>query len=134
MIFCIFYYKIKQKYFLIENTLNLKTNKIKILTQNIQRLPYYFRKNVNIDNIMKKYDILCLQENFCSIIENNKKCFNYNCIIPNGSLFKVIDSGLSVYSKIKLKFIDFIRFNDLISVDKFCDKGFLVFKIYDIYR
>jgi exonuclease III len=109
-------------------------NKIKILTFNCQRLPFLFRPSVNIENLIKEYDIICLQENFCSIFGINKYLKkNYNCIYPAGSLFKLVDSGLTIYSKYKIDFIDFICFNNLKSVDKLSDKGFMVIKLKDFF-
>ena len=105
---------------------------VKLLTFNCQRLPYLFRPNVNIEYLINYYDIICLQEHFCSIFSFNKKKY-YNYIHPAGSIYKIVDSGLSVYSKYKIDFIEFIRFTNLKSIDKLSDKGFLVIKIKDIY-
>jgi len=109
----------------------LKT--LKILTYNIQRFPYTTKGNLDITKILSTHDIVCFQENFCSFSGNNRDSFGYNCIHPPGSFYKLIDSGLSVYSKYEITFIDFIRFDNLVSIDKLSDKGFLVFKINDLY-
>ncbi len=108
-------------------------NKIKILTYNVQRLPYLFRPSVNIDALMNKYDIVCLQENFCNFLGTNKKSYGYNYISPKCPFYKLVDSGLSIHSKIPLKFINFKPFHNLSSVDKLSDKGFLITKIFDFY-
>lgn len=107
-------------------------NKIKLLTFNCQRLPYLFRPNVDIDKLISEYDIVCLQENFCSIFGTNK-IKKYNCIHPSGAIYKLVDSGLTIYSKYKIDFISFIRFNNLKNIDILADKGFLIIKIKDIY-
>ena len=134
----VLYYKIIKNQFVLKNSFkleneNIENNKISLLTYNIQRLPYLFRPNVNIKELMKMYDIICLQENFCSLFGTNRNCYEYNCVHPSGSFFKLTDSGLSIYSKYKIKFINFIRFNNLNSVDKLSDKGFLIVKINDLF-
>lgn len=126
------YISIRSSNIIHNNDKILPINKIKILTFNCQRLPYLFRSNVNIDSLLKDYDVICLQENFCSIFGTNKNKY-YNYIHPAGSLFKIVDSGLTIYSKYKIDFIDFIRFNNLKSIDKFSDKGFMVIKLKDTY-
>jgi exonuclease III len=111
----------------------LSENKLRFLTYNIQRLPYFFRPKLNIINLLDKYDILCFQEDFCPDININEFKF-YNIIhIGADSHLKLVDSGLTIYSRIPLQFIDFIRFNNLDSVDKLSDKGFLIVKYSDIY-
>lgn len=129
------YMRLKSVNIIDNNIKVLPVNKIKILTFNCQRLPFLFRPNVAIENLMKEYDIICLQENFSPIFNIHKNIKNkyYNCIYPSGSLFKLLDSGLTIYSKYKIDFINFIRFNNLKSIDKLSDKGFLVIKLKDIY-
>ncbi len=118
---------------IVQNTFNLiPNNSIKLLTFNCQRLPYLFRPNVDIDKLMLEYDIICLQENFCSLFGTNK-IKKYNCIHLSGSIYKFVDSGLTIYSKYKIEFIDFIRYNNLKNIDILSDKGFLVLKLKDIY-
>jgi exonuclease III len=118
---------------ILQNTINSIPNKqIKLLTFNCQRLPYLFRSNIDIDKLMNEYDIVCLQENFCSIFGTNK-IKKYNCIHPSGLIYKFVDSGLTIYSKHKIDFIGFIRFNNLKNIDILADKGFLIIKIKDIY-
>ena len=112
--------------------LDYNVTKIKVLTYNIQRLPYMFRPNIDIKKLMEKYDVLCLQENFCNIVGSNKISFGYHCISPGCPFYKLVDSGLSIYSKFPIKFIEFIRFNNLTSVDKLSDKGFLVVQLNDL--
>lgn len=111
----------------------LYENKIRLLTYNIQRLPYFFRPKLNIIDLLEKYDIICFQEDFCPDIHPNElKYFNIFHIGADSHL-KLVDSGLSIYSRIPLKFIDFVRFTNLGSIDKLSDKGFLVVKYKDIY-
>lgn len=124
-------FKVKENFALSEKNKNIN-NEIKVLTYNVQRLPYLIRPKVDIKKLMNKYDIVCLQENFCNIIGSNKSTFGYNCICPGGSIFKLVDSGLSIYSKYHINYIDFVRFNNLKSVDKLSDKGFLIVEINGI--
>lgn len=121
-----------------QKTVNYKSNrifklnnKIKVLTYNIERIPIYIRPKVDIDKLMEKCDILCLQENFCNLIGSNKQSYDYNCIIPKGSFYKLIDSGLSIYSKYPMKYINFIGFNKSSIIESLIFKGFLVVQIAD---
>ena len=115
---------------IIHPTIN--QDKLKVITYNIQRLPYLIRPSFDILHLLDKYDIICLQEDFYP----SKKLtdINYNlCHIGTNSIFKLVDSGISIYSRIPLEFIEFISFQNLKSVDKLSDKGFLVMKHKDIY-
>ena len=111
-----------------------ETNNLKILTYNIQRVPYFFlRPNIDINKLLESYDILCLQEDFYpNIFDKNLKNINVYHIGTN-KWFKITDSGLTIYSKVYLEFIEFINFKKLESVDKLSDKGFLVTKYLDTY-
>ena len=106
---------------------------VRILSYNIQRLPYLFRPNIDIEKLLTKYDIICLQENFCSIFGTNKYHYkyNYDCIQTATPFYKLIDSGICIYSKLPIIFIDFKQFTNSHSVDYFADKGFLVVQIGD---
>jgi exonuclease III len=112
--------------------LNYKVNEFKVLTYNVQRLPFMFRPTVDIKRLMDKYDVICLQENFCNIFGSNKISYGFNCVSPGSAFYKLVDSGLSIYSKFPIQFIEFIRFNNLTSVDKLSDKGFLVVQLNDL--
>lgn len=116
-----------------KNNSPIKNNKLKFLTYNIQRLPYFLRKRVNIDKILRKYDIVCLQEDFLPKISNYELDKFNICHIGTSSFYKLIDSGLTIYSRIPLQFIDFLQFKNLKSVDILSDKGFLVMKYNDLY-
>jgi exonuclease III len=109
----------------------LNNNKIKVLTYNIQRIPIYFRPKIDIHNLMKKYDIVCLQENFCNLISSNKQSYGYNCVIPMGKFYKLFDSGLSIYSLYPIRYIDFVEFNCSSLIDSSGSKGFLIVQIND---
>jgi exonuclease III len=116
-----------------DNLINKNKKKLKMLTYNVQRLPYYFRPNVDIDKLMGKYDVVCLQEYFCSVLGLNKKAYGYNCIIPSSPFYKIVNSGLAIYSKYPLEYIDFISFDNLSYIDGMSDKGFLIVKFNDLY-
>ena len=123
----------KQKLINSKSNKSFKLNdKIKVLTYNIERIPIYIRPKVDIDKLIEKYDILCLQENFCNLIGSNKQSYDYNCVIPKGTFYKLIDSGLSIYSKYPIKYIDFIGFDKTSLIESFASKGFLVVQIADI--
>ncbi len=130
----IIYYYIKKKfpYYILHNNIPHSKNKLKVLTYNVQRLPFLiFRSSLDINKLLKKYDIICLQENFCRIIENYDTG-KVNCIIPECGFFKMVNSGLCIYSKFPIEYINFIRFDNLTSFDNFSDKGFLIVKINNI--
>lgn len=118
----------------ININLNLN-NPISCMTYNIQRLPY---SNKSYPVFLKKndYDIVCLQEYFQNIIYSRVdflKKLDYNICIPSSiSPFKW-DSGLVILSKFEIKFIDLIPFKINKSIDKLCEKGFLIVKIGDLY-
>ena len=122
----------KQKLINYESNRNFKLDdRIKVLTYNIERIPIYIRSKIDIDKLMKKYDIVCLQENFCNLIGSNKQSYDYNCVIPKGSLYRLFDSGLSIYSKYPIKYIDFIGFDKTSLIESLAFKGFLVVQIAD---
>ena len=128
------YVRLKSR-LIIHNPINIQkdSNELSILTFNTQRLPYLLtRPYVDIKNLIKQYDFICLQENFCFIMGYNHHD-DINCIIPSGHVFKILNSGLSIYSKYKMEYIGFVRFNNLKSVDKLSDKGFMIVKIKDLY-
>ena len=133
----IFSFFTRKKYYsrIKQNIEYLKTyDNIKILSYNIQRVPYFFlRPDVDVLKLLDIYDIICFQEDFCPNIFNSK-LNNINVYhIGTKKWYKFIDSGLTIYSKIPLDFIEFINFKKLESVDKLSDKGFLVTKYLDTY-
>ena len=104
IVFCIFilYYLKKNKNLIINdiNEKELYKNKIKVITYNIQRLPIMiFRNNIDMEKIIKEYDLFFFQEDFTQIFKS-RILYGLNCIIPgNNDLFncKITDSGLSIY-------------------------------------
>jgi exonuclease III len=134
LVYLMYLYNLKTQK-IIHYKINIGTiynHKLRFLTYNIQRLPYFFREKINISELLKKYDIICFQEDFCPEININELDFNI-IHIGTDSHLKLVDSGLSIYSRIPLKFINFITFSNLGSVDKLSDKGFLVVKYNDLY-
>lgn len=136
LIVYLFYFYDKKSQKLIHHEINRGTiynDKLRFLTYNIQRLPYLFRPKLNIIKLLEKYDIICFQEDFCpEILSSDLDYYNIFHIGADSHL-KLVDSGLSVYSRIPLEFIDFVRFLDLGSIDKLSDKGFLIVKYKDIH-
>jgi hypothetical protein len=139
IVFCIFilYYLKKNKNLIINdiNEKELYKNKIKVITYNIQRLPIMiFRNNIDMEKIIKEYDLFFFQEDFTQIFKS-RILYGLNCIIPgNNDLFncKITDSGLSIYSKYKIKFKKFVEFENLEFTDNLANKGFIIFELNDI--
>lgn len=112
---------------------SVNSNSITFIIYNLQRLPYLLR-DINIDNIIYRYDISILQEYFNDLflkrnryLKNTNKFFN--CGGKNIVSSKLIDSGLVTTSDLFLEFIDFIQFKKYKSVDKYANKGFLISKL-----
>lgn len=141
VIICIIIYYILYSYFsktnynkLIDSKYKCNSKiKLKFIIYNLQRLPYLLR-NINIDKIIKNYDVCILQEYFNDFflrrnfyLDNLKK--HYNIGGKNVISSKIIDSGLLNISEFKLNFIDFVNFNNNKSVDILANKGFLVSKL-----
>jgi exonuclease III len=131
-LYIIIYYIIKKNFplFVLHKDLSFNNKVIKVLTYNVQRLPFLFRPCININDLLNKYDVICLQENYCDLFKQNNS-YNVNCVIPKSSIFKIADSGLTIYSKLPIHYIDFIRFENLCSIDRVADKGFLIVQIND---
>lgn len=130
----VIYYQIKKSYPLLVLYKNIAPiqNKMKLLTYNVQRLPFLvFRPCVDIPNMLNKYDIICLQENFTQIFREYKS-HNVNCVIPSSSIYKMVSSGLAIYSKYPINYIKFVGFKNLTSVDKYVNKGFVIVEINGI--
>lgn len=128
------FYNYKKNQFVFYNNLDLQIKRpFRLLCYNVQRLPFLFRPNVDIHSWMERYDIICLQENFCSLTGSSKQSFGYNCIIPHSSYHYLVDSGLSIYSKIPLEYISFHPFKDITDIDRVSNKGFVIAKIEDFY-
>lgn len=84
------------------------------------------------------YDIVCMQEAFgvCTIyakelIETMKSHgFQWYCIPQNPSGFKIVDSGLIVFSKIPIVNYQFVPFNEPgEGADKLAEKGFQIINL-----
>lgn len=109
------------------------SNSITFVIYNLQRLPYLLR-DINIDNIIFRYDIAILQEYFNDLFFKRNRYLNnsnkfFNCGGKNIISSKLIDSGLVTTSDLFLEFIDFIQFKKYKSVDKYANKGFLISKL-----
>ena len=107
-------------------------SQINILSYNVQRLPIFFRRDIDINSLIEKYEIICLQEHM-SNIRYSIQSYGYNIIHPAAKSYKVVtDSGLTIYSIYQIEFLDFVEYDKSESIDRFADKGFLVVKILDI--
>jgi hypothetical protein len=108
-------------------------NSITFIVYNLQRLPYLLR-DINIDNIINRYNVCILQEYFNDLFfKRNRYLKNTNKFFNSGGKniisSKLIDSGLVTTSDLFLEFIDFIQFKKYKSVDKYANKGFLISKL-----
>jgi hypothetical protein len=122
LLLLIFYYNIKKKFPLVvlNRNFNFKKDKLKVLTYNVQRLPYFiFRPIIDITKLLHKYDVICLQENFNQILSNYQS-FDVNCIVPKCPFHKIVNSGLTIYSKVPINYIGFEGFNNLIDLSGIC--------------
>lgn len=103
---------------------------IRILSNNVQRLPWTMHKGVDVSKLLKEAEIVCLQEDF------SHPCKSYTCNMDRLSIFhagiynrskpwRIADSGLSVYSKYRWKSARFFPFahSALGAGDIFADKG-----------
>ncbi|CAG9317569.1 unnamed protein product [Blepharisma stoltei] len=98
-----------------------------------QRLSYFISK------IIKKYDIICLQETYAAYTSRQKKLlheaanhnFLYHAISPLPKIFSthIADCGLVILSKHKILESTFRPFNDSVYPDKLAYKGALYAKI-----
>ena len=108
---------------------------LKILSYNIQRIPLYFTPSIDIDHLFRatKSDILCLQEDFIQFNQSNS--FNKNIAIIRPSIskyYKLVNCGLTIYSKIKINKSKFIPFNLASHIERIVDKGFLIAELDDL--
>lgn len=108
---------------------------IKIITYNVQRLPFLFRPNVDVNLLFEKSgaDILCLQEDFGHFYSNHSQHGNqYNVYHPGlQSKWGFTDSGLTIYSKQPFHCADFIPFTASSGADSFAEKGFAILTFQD---
>lgn len=108
------------------------SSSLRILTQNVQRLPLWVRPSVDIDKLMLEHDIVCLQEDFYPLTGRNSINTKFNFVSPGRFTFKLLNSGLSIYSRYPIEYIDFIPFSVSGSIDSICDKGFLITRINNV--
>ena len=101
---------------------------LRILSANVQRLPYLIdRPAPAVGTMLLDHDIVCLQEDFQPWETRNKIADSHGVshCFPAGSWSTLLNSGLSVWSRVPLRFISFERFQNLRSIDRLADKGFL---------
>ncbi|CAB4389647.1 unnamed protein product [Rhizophagus irregularis] len=97
-----------------------------------------FRLEYFIRNVLKEYDIICLEEMFqfgssrrTRLLEAaRKEGFNYSLTSPCNTVFNLaIDGGLVMLSKFPIKERDILIYPSGVHSDRFSDKGALYAKI-----
>jgi exonuclease III len=129
MILYIILFLLVCKYILTLNTERRSENKdpessVKILTYNIQRLPWLQIPNIDVQLLLEHADIVCLQEDFSIGLQSVKNVHGYK---PGARLWKAVASGLSVYSKVRWESARFEAFYNCswTDGDALADKGFI---------
>lgn len=131
---CVYVYNLHKNIYIICSFVKPYTKpEIKILSYNIQRIPLYFRPNIDVKYLFEKTesDIICLQEDFTQISQSNLYINDEISIIrPSVSkYYKLANSGLTIYSKLKINNSIFIPFNSASYEEKIADKGFLIVEL-----
>lgn len=133
IILLIWYYTNLQQALLINNYSSSKNKNIKIISYNINYLPWTNKNLDEVEKIISKYDIVCLQELFTNLSQNNKqwlehlsKKYKYNVIYnPKVSFPKVISSGLAILTKYKINEHNFYLYKNSKNIDRYSNKGIL---------
>jgi hypothetical protein len=120
----------------------MQQRKLTVMTYNVQRLPFFMQApNVDIKKLLALCDIVCLQEDFYRPGRRRQTLPGVGVFhggIASSTLlhpFKVLDSGLSVYSKLKWESAEFVPYYDcsIASGDAFADKGYVVLEFPSFY-
>lgn len=117
---------------------------IRLLTYNIQGLPFSSKNIKELTSHFKEYDVILLQECFTDFYLKKKELLNtlhtkykFNIIgetYPDFFSYKYLDSGLVIASKLKVYEHKFIPFKAGTSIDKYSNKGFMYIKIYKNHK
>jgi endonuclease/exonuclease/phosphatase family metal-dependent hydrolase len=107
---------------------------LRILTANVQRLPYIpGRPPVDVGRMLRDHDLVCLQEDFqpwqTARASRAAGTPLVSFSFPGGTWRTVLNSGLSVWSRYPVRRLAFERFTNLRSVDQLADKGFLAVSV-----
>jgi exonuclease III len=112
-------------------TLDLSTNNLILTTYNINGMPFKKLRDP-FSNLNPNSTIICLQENFydsrrMKIIKKFAEHYRYNVIIPkeNNMNFKLLNSGLTILTKLNIIDYKFIPWKHSSNVDKLANKGFI---------
>jgi endonuclease/exonuclease/phosphatase family metal-dependent hydrolase len=115
---------------------------MKLLTYNVQMRPLPFQRNRPRSAKLRalltpaKYDIICLQELFCSrhpLLTGNTDA-DRTRLLPDmfaafspkpKSVLRACDSGLAIFSRRKILFSRFAPFSRSAGADRLCEKGVL---------
>jgi len=143
-LFIIFLWIIREKlttrYLLRKNRKKTIKNK-RILTYNIQRLPYSTKPLFILKTLIRDHSIVFLQECFCNVFYDDIEYHfpEYNIIKGTMSGYRLINSGLVLLSKYPIMHHYFISFSSqhYLTSDVLAEKGFIValiqFGMYKIY-
>jgi endonuclease/exonuclease/phosphatase family metal-dependent hydrolase len=109
-----------------------KSKKISIVSFNIQKFPWKTKSLAPLSKLLKKYDIILLQECFDELNESIYHLFPSHHI-SRGKLtgINLLNSGLAILSKLPIEQVEFYPFanSNILTSDYFCEKGVLLCKI-----
>ena len=133
IILLLWYYTNLQQALFINKYSSFKNKNIKILSYNINYFPWTYKNLDELEKIINKYDIICFQELYTNLAQNNKlwlehlsRKYKYNVIYnPKVSFPKVMSSDLAILTKYKINKHEFYLYKNSKSVDKFSNKGIL---------
>ncbi len=114
-------------------------NSMKIISYNVQYLPYMTKDLTKLGKIIQEYDIVLLQELFTNMKLNKKYYFlkemhnlGFNIVAKTGpslNEMKFMDSGLAILTKYPVLDKGFIGFKDGEGIDGLSNKGILWAKL-----
>lgn len=128
------------RYMIRKNRKKIIKNK-RILTYNIQRLPYSTKPLNVLKTLIRDHSIVLLQECFCNIFYDDIEYHfpEYNIIKGSMNGYRLINSGLVLLSKYPILNYYFRSFSSqrYLSADVLAEKGFIIaliqFGIHKIY-
>lgn len=105
----------------------------RILSYNIQRMPYSTKPLNQLYLLFRKYSIVLLQESFLNVLYDDIEYTfgDYHIVKGTMSGYRLVNSGLIILSKYPILYHTFIPFvsQDYLTSDVLSEKGFLVAKI-----
>ena len=117
---------------------------LRVITYNIQGLPFSSKKVEELGEKLKEYDVVLLQECFTDFYLKKKDLLktlhtkhDFNVIgetHPDFFSMKYLDSGLAIASKLKIYEHYFQAFKAGSSIDQYSNKGFMYIKVYKNHK